>query len=67
MYRVVTIYFQKQGLGRKRVVSKGPLHPDMQHANRWAAYLRQAGDYYDVRVESGNSANATHLDNHRTG
>lgn len=67
MYRVVTVYFEKLGLGRKRVISKGPLHPDKERANRWAAYLRQAGDYYDVRVEDGSAANASHLNNHRTG
>lgn len=54
MYRVVTVRFLKQGTGRKRVVSKGPLHPDVEHANRWADYLRQVGSYHDVRVE-GNS------------
>ena len=52
MYRVVTVRFLKQGVGRKREVSRGPLHPDVQHANRWAEYLRAMGDYHDVRVES---------------
>lgn len=39
-------------MGRKRVVNKGPLHPDIHHANRWADYLRNLGGYHDVRVES---------------
>ena len=56
MYRVVTVRYLKQGLGRKRVVSRGPLHPDMERANQWARYLRQIGDYQDVRVESSSQA-----------
>lgn len=51
MYRVVTVRFLKEGTGRRRIVSKGPLHPDERHANRWAEYLRQMGGYHDVRVE----------------
>jgi len=52
MYRVVTVRYLRQGTGRKRVISKGPLHPDIDRANRWANYLRRSGDYHDVRVES---------------
>lgn len=60
MYRVVTVRFLKQGTGRKRIVSRGPLHPDLQHAKRWADYLRTLGGYHDVRVEgNGAMANAS--------
>lgn len=52
MYRVVTVRYLRQGTGRKRVISKGPLHPDLDRANRWANYLRRLGEYHDVRVES---------------
>lgn len=51
MFRVITVRFLKQGTGRKRIVSKGPLHPDERHANQWADYLRQVGGYHEVRVE----------------
>lgn len=61
MYRVVTIQYLAQGLARKRVVSKGPLHPDREHANRWADYLRTLGTYYEVRVESNQSTAATSM------
>lgn len=56
MYRVVTVQYMPVGLVRKRVISKGPLHPDWQHANRWAEYLRSTGAYYEVRVGSNQSA-----------
>lgn len=56
MYRVVTVQYMPTGLVRKRVVSKGPLHPDREYANRWAEYLRSTGCYYEVRVESNQSA-----------
>ena len=52
MYRVVTVRYLRQGTGRKRVVSRGPLHPDIERAKQWANYLRKLGDYHDVRVES---------------
>ena len=52
MYRVVTIRYLRQGTGRKRVISRGPLHPDIERANQWAEYLRRIGDYHEVRVES---------------
>ncbi len=55
MFRVITVRFLKEGAGRKRIVSKGPLHPDEQRAHRWAEYLRSVGDYYDVRVEGNRS------------
>ena len=56
MYRVVTVRYLKQGLGRARVVSRGPLHPDIERANHWANYLRRVGGYHDVRVESSSQA-----------
>jgi hypothetical protein len=56
MYRVVTIRYLNHGTGRKRVVSRGPLHPDRNHAKRWADYLQQLGDYQIVRVEASNEA-----------
>lgn len=62
MYRVVTVRFLKEGTGRTRVVSKGPLHPDVEHANRWADYLRKMGGYYDVRVESNTPIRSKNLD-----
>lgn len=62
MYRVVTVRFLKEGTGRKRVVSLGPLHPDVQHANRWAHYLREMGGYHDVRVESSTGVRSRDID-----
>ena len=67
MYRVVTVRYLRQGLGRKRVISKGPLHPSVQQANVWADYLRQAGDYYEVRVETGSSAGSARLHGEQDG
>ena len=62
---MVTVRYLNHGLGRKRVISRGPLHPDYQRANRWAEFLRHAGDYYDVRVESGNAASQSNLHSER--
>ena len=58
MYRVVTIRYLRQGTGRKRVISRGPLHPDIERAKQWANYLRRLGDYHDVRVESTTQSSA---------
>ena len=62
MYRVITVRFLKQGLGRKREVSRGPLHPDEQHANRWAEYLRAMGCYHEVRVEGSGPVRSRDVD-----
>ena len=62
MYQVVTVRFLKHGTGRTREVSKGPLHPDVDHANRWADYLRQIGGYHDVRVEGKSSIRSKDMD-----
>ena len=65
MYRVVTVRYLRQGIGRKRVISRGPLHPDKDRANQWATYLRRLGDYHDVRVEStGPASNGSPTLNH---
>lgn len=61
MYRVVTVQYMPMGLIRKRLISKGPLHPDWEHANRWAEYLRSLGTYYDVRVESNQSTSSANV------
>ena len=61
MYRVVTVQYVNQGLGRKRVICRGPLQPDPRTANEWADYLRRLGHYYEVRVESGNATNQPQL------
>jgi hypothetical protein len=58
VYRVVTVSYLKQGYGRRRVISRGPLHPDIERANNWAKYLTQTGNYHDVRVESGDHKQA---------
>jgi hypothetical protein len=51
MYRVVVVKFVTHGLRRMRVISKGPLHPDVDTASRWAEYLRTVGRYHEVKVE----------------
>lgn len=67
MFRVVTVRYLREGMGRRRVVNKGPLHPDEQTANRWAQYLRYGGEYAEVRVETGSSTSASRLHNGQHG
>lgn len=56
MFSVVTARYLNDGKGRRRIVSRGPLHLNEQHANRWAEYLRQAGHFQEVRVASSGTA-----------
>lgn len=67
MYRVVTVRYLRQGMVRKRVISKGPLHPDVHHAKRWAEYLRHVGGYHEIRVETGSSSSTARLHDEHTG
>jgi hypothetical protein len=62
MNRVVTLKFVPHERGRKRVVSKGPLHPDINKAKRWAEYLRSVGHYYEVKVEGHGPTGAANLE-----
>ena len=59
MFCVVTVRYLNCGTGRKRIVSRGPLHPSENWAIQWAEYLRNVGLFHDVRVENSKSTNAT--------
>lgn len=58
MFRVVTIRYLNYGTGRKREISRGPLHPSESWANQWAEYLRKVGYFHDVHVERSRSSNS---------
>lgn len=52
MYRVVTIQYMKVGTGLRRVISRGPMHPNASYVNRWAEYFRGLENYDEVFVET---------------